>query len=229
MMRCSGEQYTNRINGLSVRLIKAKTILYAASPAFSDGTFSYLQAAWEAAALMDLNNGLAGVDSANHGNLQFYNNEDVAKNNLHPEVLWYSSRTSDNDWEENNYPPSSYGKGRTNPTQDLVNAFPMLDGTPVTEAKINSSDPYSGRDPRLSLYILYNGATIDHSGDTLIINTGAGSQDANGSSDQNTTSTGYYLRKFMNVTNVNLEPCGQFIRYPLLCICSLYRCLINIC
>jgi hypothetical protein len=201
-----GEQYTNRINGLSVRLIKAKTLLYAASPAFSDGTITYLQAAEEAATLMDLNNGLSYVDFANHENLQFYNNEDVANDNLHPEVLWYSSRTSDNDWEENNYPPSMYGRGRTNPTQDLVNAFPMLDGIPVTDTKINSSDPYSERDPRLSMYILYNGAIIDRSGDTLIFDTRAGSQDGMGSSDQYTTLTGYYLRKFMNVNNVNLNP-----------------------
>ena len=201
-----GEQYTNRINGLSVRLIKAKTLLYAASPAYSDGTYTYQQAAVEAAAIMDLNDGLANVDSANQGHLQFYNNEDVATNNLHPEVFWYTSRITSNSWEANNYPPSMYGRGRTGPTQDLVNAFPMLDGTPVTEAKINSSDPYSDRDPRLSMYILYNGATIDRSGNILTINTRAGSQDAMGSSDQNTTLTGYYLRKFMNVTNVNLDP-----------------------
>ena len=200
-----GEQYTNRINGLSVRLIKAKTLLYAASPAYSDGTYTYQQAAEAAAAIMDLNNGLSNVNAANHGHLKFYNNEDVVtKNNSHPEVFWYSSRSSNNSWEKNNYPPSLYGNGRTNPTQDLVNAFPMLDGTPVTDAKVNSSDPYSDRDPRLLMYILYNGASI--SGTGININTRAGSQDALGSSDQNATLSGYYLHKFMNFENVNLDP-----------------------
>jgi len=80
----------------------------------------------------------------------------------------------------------------------------MLDGTPVTDAKVNSSDPYSDRDPRLLMYILYNGASIPGTGVT--INTKAGSQDALGSSDQNATLTGYYLRKFMNFENVNLDP-----------------------
>ena len=199
-----GEQYTNRINGLSVRLIKVKTLLYAASPAYSDGTFTYQQAADEAAALMSLNEGLINVTAANQDNLQFYNNENVVKDNKHPEVFWYSSRTSGNSWETNNYPPSLYGIGRTNPAQDLVNAFPMLEGTPVTGGKINSSDPYSGRDPRLSMYILYNGADFGRSG--ITIDTRAGSQDALGSSDQNATLTGYYLRKFMNVANVDLDP-----------------------
>jgi len=201
-----GDQYTNRINGLSVRMIKTKTLLYAASQAYSDGTYNYQQAAVEAAAIMDLNTGLTNVNIGNQDHLQFYNNENVAKDNQHPEVIWYSSRTTDNDWEADNYPPSLYGEGNTNPSQNLVNAFPMLDGTPVTDAKINSADPYSDRDPRLSMYILYNGATFVSSEDTITINTKAGSQDAKGSSDPNTTLTGYYLRKFMNLTNVDLDP-----------------------
>ncbi|MFC2116385.1 RagB/SusD family nutrient uptake outer membrane protein [Bacteroidota bacterium] len=197
-----GEQYTNRINGLAVRLIKTKTLLYAASPAYSDGTYTNQQAAEAAAAIMDLNNGLANVNIANQDHLKFYNNNTVATNNLHPEVFWYTYLVTANSWEVNNYPPSLYGNGRTNPTQDLVNAFPMVNGTPVTDEKLNSSNPYSGRDPRLSMYILYNGATIPSG----VINTKGGSQDAKGSSDPNTTLTGYYLRKFMNVDNVNLDP-----------------------
>ena len=201
-----GMQYTNRINGLAVRLIKAKTLLYAASPAYSDGTYTYQRAAEAAAAIMNLNDGLGNVNFANHNHLQFYNNDNVVGDkNLHPEVFWYSAKSTSNSWEEDNYLPSLYGEGRTDPTQELVNAFPMLDGTPVTNAKINSSDPYSGRDPRLSLNILYNGATINI-GNIININTQAGSQDAVGSSDPNTTLTGYYLRKFMNVANVNLDP-----------------------
>jgi hypothetical protein len=201
-----GEQYTNRINGLAVRLIKAKTLLYAASPSFSDGTYTYQQAAEAAAEIMDINEGLTNVIYGNHDHLLFYNNEDVATNNEHPEVIWYSSRETGNSWEAANYPPSLYGEGTTNPSQDLVNAFPMLDGTPVQGNKINSSDPYSDRDPRLSMSILYNGAEFIQGEDTLYINTTAGSQDARGSSDQNTTLTGYYLRKFMNVSSVNLDP-----------------------
>jgi hypothetical protein len=201
-----GEQYTNRINGMAVRMIRAKTLLYAASPSFSDGTYTYQEAAEAAAEIMDANEGLTNVNSANRNHLLFYNNEDVATNNEHPEVIWYSSRETGNSWESSNYPPSLYGEGATNPSQDLVNAFPMEDGTPVQESKINSSDPYSERDPRLSLAILYNGASFVRGEDTLTINTKAGSQDARGSDDQNATQTGYYLRKFMNVSSVNLDP-----------------------
>ena len=201
-----GEEYNNRINGLAVRLIKTKTLLYAASPAYSDGTYTYQQAAEAAAEIMDLNGGLSEINSSNQEHLRFYSNDNVtSQKNSHPEVFWYSSRRNINAWEVNNYPPTWYGSGRTNPTQELVNAFPREDGVPVRDNQINSSDPYSGRDPRLSMYIFYNGMKIIRGGDTLSINTTAGSQDALGSSDPNTTLTGYYLRKFMNL-DVNADP-----------------------
>lgn len=210
----SGVRNTNRINGLAVRMIKAKTLLYAASPAYSDGTFTYQMAAQAAVGLMDVNNGLANLSASA---VKFYNDPDVPNaDNEHSEVLWYSARQqSENGWEEENYPPSQYGEGLTNPTQDLVNAFPMLDGTPASASKINSSDPYSGRDPRLSTFIFYNGAQFDNGSDNDSINTTAGSTDALGSTNLFATKTGYYLKKFMNVRNVNLDPNvnSQGLRY----------------
>jgi hypothetical protein len=105
-----------------------------------------------------------------------------------------------------NYTPSLYGQGLTNPTQDLVNTFPMLDGTPPPDSKINSGDPYSGRDPRLAKYIFYNGASFVRGAQTITINTASGTQDALGSTSIYATKTGYYLKKFMNVSSVNLDP-----------------------
>ncbi len=201
-----GEEYNNRINGLAVRMIKTKTLLYAASPSYSDGSYSYQQAAEAAVEIMDLNGGLSEVNKANQENVRFYNNDNVTNDgNSHPEVFWYSYRRNINSWEVNNYPPSWYGTGRTNPTQELVNAFPLSDGIPIRDDKLNSSDPYSNRDPRLSMYIFYNGSTVIRDGDTLTLNTAAGNQDALGSSDPNTTLTGYYVKKFMNL-NVNPNP-----------------------
>jgi len=201
-----GSDFTNRINGLAVRLIRTKTLLYAASPAYSEGSsYTYLQAAESAVEIMDLNGGLSEMHPENQGHLQFYSNANVIVGNEHPEVFWYSSRRNINAWEENNFPPSLYGVGNTNPTQELVNAFPLDIGIPALEDKINSSDPYSGRDPRLSLYIFYNGSEIEKSDTTIAINTTAGSQDAIGSTDPNRSLTGYYLRKFMNL-NVDVNP-----------------------
>lgn len=199
-----GDRNTNRINGMVARFIKAKTLLYAASPAYSDGTYTYRRAAEAAAELMDANNGLVDVPG---GDLDFYNNRDVRNaKNTHPEVIWSTRGVDINSWEEDNYPPSLFGEGRTNPTQELVNAFPMADGTPAPSAKINSSDPYSDRDPRLEAFILYNGAQFDIGDSTITINTTAGSPDALGSERTSASQTGYYLKKFMDVKNVNLDP-----------------------
>lgn len=206
-----GSDFTNRINGFAVRLIKTKTLLYAASPAYAEGSsYTYQQAAEAAAEIMDLNGGLSNINVDNQDHLQFYSSGDVAQGNSHPEVFWYSSRRNINAWEQSNYPPSWYGEGSSNPTQELVNAFPLVTGIPTDEGKINSSDPYSGRDPRLSMYILYNGSTyIRNEGtataDTLTLLTNAGSQDAIGSADPNRSLTGYYLKKFMNL-NVDVNP-----------------------
>ena len=201
-----GAEYNNRINGLAVRMIKTKTLLYAASPAYSDGSYTYQQVAEAAADIMDLNGGLSEVNKANQENVRFYNNDNVTnEGNSHPEVFWYSYRRNINSWEVDNYPPSWYGTGRTNPTQELVNAFPRNDGIPVRDDQLNSSEPYKNRDPRLSMYIFYNGSTVIRDGDTLTLNTAAGKQDAIGSSDPNTTLTGYYVKKFMNL-NVNPNP-----------------------
>lgn len=200
-----GIRNTNRINGLVARFIKAKTLLYAASPAFSDGTYTYQMAAEAAAELMDKNNGLSDLSE---GDLEFWSTTDVTSaNNSNAEVIWYSALQSNvNSWEVDNYAPSLYGQGLTNPTQDLVNAFPMLDGTPVSSNKLNSADPYSERDPRLGKYILYNGAQFKQGGNTVTVTTTEGSQDALGSTDVYSTKTGYYLKKFMNVKNVDLDP-----------------------
>ncbi|MEX0983030.1 MAG: RagB/SusD family nutrient uptake outer membrane protein [Bacteroidales bacterium] len=201
-----GADFTNRINGLSVRLLKTKTLLYAASPSYSEGSsYTYQMAAESAAEIMNLNGGLSDIIPANQNHLQFYSNNNVAQGNNHPEVFWYSARRNISGWEQTNYPPSLYGEGRTNPTQELVNAFPLVTGIPVDAGKLNSSDPYSGRDPRLSMYILYNGSPIVRSDTTLFVNTTVGSQDAIGSSDPFRSLTGYYLKKFMNV-NVNVDP-----------------------
>ena len=203
-----GERNNNRINGQVAQFLKVKTLLYAASPAFSDGTYTYRMAAEAAAALMDSNDGLENVTSANSGHIEFYSNLDVVNAaNSHPEVIWYSSREAEEyDWESRNYPPSLYGEGFTNPSQNLVNAFPMLNGIPTRESKINSNDPYSGRDPRLEKYIMYNGATFTIGAKPVTIDTRTGTQDALGSLDKFSTKSGYYLRKFMNIANVDRDP-----------------------
>ena len=80
------------------------------------------------------------------------------------EILWRGNKSiGTEDWdmgikqEKDNFPPTFYGSGRINPTQNLVDAFPMANGYPIAD-KANSgyseNAPYTGRDPRLEKYIL---------------------------------------------------------------------------
>ncbi len=87
--------------------------------------------------------------------------------------------------------------GRTSPTQEFVDAFPMLNGLAITDpaSGYNPSAPYTGRDPRLTASVFYNGS--------LWLNRAGGVQTFDGGLDRpnlpsvTQTRTGYYLRKFL--------------------------------
>ena len=186
-----GAKYTNRINGLTAKLIKSRVLLYAASPAYSASGYTWNDAAKAAATVLVDNGGLTNITPAKNVDLEFYKTFGSA------EILWASSRVaSKTDLGKANFPPSLYGSGETNPTQNLVDAFPMLDGTPFNPSSNNTVTQYTGRDPRLAKYIIYNGSTIrvtkvfNFADDVLNI-------DAPGR-NVNATVTGYYLKKFIN-------------------------------
>lgn len=102
--------------------------------------------------------------------------------------------------ESNNYPPSLNGKGRINPTQNLVDAFPAANGYPISDARseYDAANPYANRDPRLAQYIIYNGATEGPSSKTIYTGSQEGTDDGINAKD-NSTRTGYYLKKLLNM------------------------------
>jgi hypothetical protein len=102
---------------------------------------------------MNLNGGINGLDP--QGAL-FYTANNVNAINLatgidQKEMLWRGSIATTNTLEQTNFPPTLFGNGRVNPTQNLVDAFPMANGYPITNAASGyvSTNPYTGRDPRL--------------------------------------------------------------------------------
>jgi hypothetical protein len=104
--------------------------------------------------------------------------------------------------ETNNFPPSLYGNGRINPTQNLVDAFPMANGYPISDPKslYDPTKPYTGRDPRLGQYVVYNGSSMKST--TIKTETGGGIDAVD--AQQTSTRTGYYMRKMLREeTNVN--------------------------
>ena len=206
--RVFGYYFRGRITARIAKAIKAKASLLAASPAFNPSAIAkWEKAANDAAAVIDLRGGLVNL---NVNDIKWYDKDagiDGLASGVNPsEILWRSDVGSSNDLERSNFPPTLFGSGRINPTQNLVNAFPMANGYPILENNSGfvAASPYDNRDPRLKLYILVNGGTSGTSGS--VINTSA-----NGTTNdalnkvETSTRTGYYMRKLLR-QDVNLNP-----------------------
>ncbi|HET7179861.1 MAG TPA: RagB/SusD family nutrient uptake outer membrane protein [Chryseosolibacter sp.] len=204
-----GDFAQQRMSGRHVMAIKARLALLAASPAFNpdNDPKRWEDAANFTAVLLDDVGGVAGLDPKGH---QFYLKDQVNNAELNsgdkkdiPEILWRRPIYTNRSREQDNFPPSLYGEGTINPTQNLVDAFPMSNGFPISDASsgYDPSDPYANRDPRLSLYIVYNGSKLK--GKT--INTSVDGPDDGLNILSTSTRTGYYLKKLLR-EDVNVDP-----------------------
>lgn len=208
-----GDFSRQRVSGRIAKAIRSRLALLSASPAFNATND---QALWQTAAnysaelLNDLG-GIAGLDPKGH---IFYLSAQVTEailtsgdNKDLKEILWRRPVYSDNVREVANFPPSLYGSGRINPTQNLVDAFPMVNGYPITDgtnSKYDPAKPYTGRDPRLALYVVTSGSSMKGT----VINTGVGGGDDAVDAIQTSTRTGYYLRKLLR-EEVNANPASR--------------------
>jgi hypothetical protein len=86
------------------------------------------------------------------------------------------------------------GQGLTSPTQDLVDAFPMINGNPISDPSYNQNNPYAGRDPRLERSVFLNGTQWLR----RPVETFEGGLDKPNIPGQYQTRTGYYSKKYMN-------------------------------
>jgi hypothetical protein len=197
-----GNEKVGRISGRIIDAIAAQVALFAASPAYSEQSgVDWEEAAIRAAKVLDNNNGVAGL--APKGNTWYCNNEEIALakgNSNPPELIWRKKYNHDADIEGELYPVSMGGKQRVNPTQNLVDAFPMANGYPITDANSNydPQNPYANRDPRLDLYIGRDGAVYGPY--NWVLNTTADEFNNDGLDISTTTPnrTGYIVRKHVN-------------------------------
>jgi len=201
-----GNNSMQRISGRHIRALRARVALLAASPAFSqDDQALWARAANFAAASLSDIGGLGGIDPVGH---RFFeasrvNAINLSSGNDQREILWRRAIVNSNNRESANFPPSLFGRGEINPSQNLVDAFPMANGYPISHASslYNLDNPYANRDPRLSLYIVYDGSAMKGQ----VITTGEGGGVNAKDSLRTSTRTGYYLRKLLR-EDVNLNP-----------------------
>ena len=207
--RVLGTNFAGRFSGRIARAVLAQAALMAASPAFANGSgVTYEQAAKYAKNVLDLNGGVSGIDT---DGLEWYadpNMSNLSGGECPKEVMWRTEKGNNNDLEADNYPPSIYGKGRINPTQNLVDAFPAANGYPIANAKsgFDAENPYANRDPRLAKYIIFNGQTAG-SGSSVINTQADNSANLDGLNKDvsKSTRTGYYMKKLLR-QDINLDP-----------------------
>ena len=183
--------------------LKSRLLLYAASPLYVD--FGDVDEAnkpsdatlWKAAA----DAAKAVIDLNQYALAPAY--DDLFKNDFqNKEYIFVRRYPSNSDFEKSNFPVSYGGKGGTNPSQNLIDDYEMLDGTAFDWSDpVKAAHPFENRDERLLATVLMNGVLFKGKR----VATYPGGADA--MPNPNATKTGYYLRKFLN-ENVNIQTGG---------------------
>lgn len=96
-------------------------------------------------------------------------------------------------------PPSLGGYANFSPLQELVDAYPTINGYSIDEPEANydENSPYQNRDPRLSATIIHDEYTMkDFEGNDIVIGTSPGDEPDGLNYSSNSTPTGYYVHKF---------------------------------
>jgi len=185
----------------AVLALKARVLLYAASPLFNGGNIDAVNPLTGYTDVQS-NRWQRAADAAREIiNLNAYtllpNFKEVFTVQNNSEIIFMRQGNSGTSIESSNGPvgyASANASGRTSPTQELVDAFPMKNGKSITQggSGYNASDPYKDRDPRFYNTILYNGARWL----STDLETFEGGRSKPGGVSQQ-TKTSYYLRKFM--------------------------------
>ena len=218
-----GDKARGLVSGKVAEAVKAQVALLAASPAFRDQ--SGVTSAEAAALCANVLKRIGGMDGFDKDGNIWYKNKTKLESSASemPEILWREDRHKNADQEKENFPPTLYGNGRVNPSQNLVDAFPKRNGRPITDAQsgYDAKNPYVNRDPRLDDNIIYNGVIFRKSeiltGTYPKINDkGQAEYDDNIGFGPTSTRTGYYLKKLLrdDVSPLSSSKIEQYHVYP---------------
>ena len=184
--------------------LKARTLLYKASPLFntSDNKQWWLDAARASHDLLVRANGW-GIKLGLYSELWGPANGDGQ------EIIFAVKRGASSSWETYNYPVGvENGQSGMCPTQSLVDAYEYLDSNqsfgerhPESVINLSKTDPYENLDPRFGMTVCKNGDIWPNYNDNPIETFEGG---LNASPLTNATNTGYYLKKYCD-PNVNIS------------------------
>ena len=200
------ESYNTEVNAevgratrLAVFALKARTLLYAASPLHNpDGNKEKWDKAAKACKYILDNASTWGLKLSEYGKLwghdAFFN----------PELIFGLGRGESNAFEKANYPIGVENASSGNcPTQSLVDQYEYQDNGETFAQRYPGSidltlvDPYEGLDPRFALTVVKNGDEWPTNGaQKNMIETFTGG--FNAAPKYGATPTGYYLRKYVD-------------------------------
>ncbi len=151
-----------RITKAAAIAYKGRVLLYKASPQFNlSGNLSLWTDAYIANKLAIDSLNADGYGLFTDGNNPY---NDLWFNEMNKEVILvyrhnYPSNTTDRDAAVRPLSTSIYSSGSSQPTQELVDAFPMANGKSISEdPEYNPQKFYENRDPRFYDVVVYNGA-----------------------------------------------------------------------
>ncbi|UCS93364.1 RagB/SusD family nutrient uptake outer membrane protein [Echinicola marina] len=207
----------------SCMALKARVLLYAASPLFNGSGFgddkvelvgytdqdpARWRLAWEAArAVIAVQEFDLFVDNGTAPGFGFYKlflASDFASEGAYKGTLFEIKQGHGNYREQLFNPPSRGGGGGGFPYQELVDAFGMSNGKPITDPSsgYDPDNPYEGRDPRFYNSIVYDQTPLRNAGTPDVpvdIYTGNFNGELQGQDAVFTgTPTGYYGKKFLH-------------------------------
>lgn len=168
--------------------LKARASLYRASKLFNEQEDASL---YHDAAVANLD----VINYCNENGIRLGAYTDLwGVNNWNASEMIFVRRVGNTDSpERTNYPIGlENASGGNCPTQTLVDAYEMQDGS-----EVNPNNPYEGRDPRFAMTIAYNGDEWPNS-NTTPLETYVGGR--NGAPIPYATPTGYYVKKYLDGT-----------------------------
>lgn len=183
--------------------LKSRVLLYAASPLYLDyenldetnlptNAEKWELAAKAAKAVIDLG---AYQLATSYG--QLFQNQFQST-----EYIFMRRYTVSDNVEKANFPVSFGGTGGTNPSVNLLDSYEMTDGTDFSWTNpTQAANPYADRDSRMDATFLFNEQNF-HNGKVECY---IGGKD--GLYQTNATTTGHYLRKYLN-KSVNIQTGG---------------------
>ena len=202
----TGSARYTRLDQIAVKALKAMVYLYWASPYWNPNLAQndpviidrYDNAAKYAAEVMRFKMETESTLTGGFDPLKKmeYHNPNSS------EIIWCSKIAAEGQGLEKSFYPIGFG-GTADivPSQAIINMFPAANGYPISDSRSNykAENPYANRDPRLYTSVNYDGAKVVRNTDPTDImytfNTRVGGPDAPGL--QETSTTGYYIKKFV--------------------------------